>query len=400
MSNPFFNFATDSDITGAPTIPFANISAPISPPPWSDAVGHWRFGGSSASLTDLVNGKIIRLGAAQTALTAGSGYTSAPSATFANNCQCTISTTSGSNTIIVTAVASGSLYVGAGVSVAGIPAGAYIMALGTGAGGTGTYVLAVNGSQTAAQATATATGVSAVVGLIPVVDISGSALFSVGYSGTVADDSTAVGAVTLSGGGGSGGAATLSRGAAPTYNAASIVMGTGRNNGLAIPIPDIATFTEVFLAKRPSAGTKQQIAGTNRYVATGGDNYYWDTDNLLHIQSRNSTLSGALTTSNITPPAALTAGSWYALVVSYDGSQRRTVVVDSAGNSSGIDTQNGVYGPSARFRALKDTNWDFASWNTALEMAAYANWATSKTAAQMTAIAYDALFDGKARGLF
>lgn len=59
-------------------------------------------------------------------------------------------------TITVTAVSSGALAVGQPVSGTGIPAGAYIASLGTGTGGTGTYVL---------SAPATASGSVAVTAL-------------------------------------------------------------------------------------------------------------------------------------------------------------------------------------------------------------------------------------------
>ncbi len=59
-------------------------------------------------------------------------------------------------TMTVTAVGSGSLAIGDVLSGSGVTAGTFITALGTGTGGTGTYI--VSASQTAASTTITATG--------------------------------------------------------------------------------------------------------------------------------------------------------------------------------------------------------------------------------------------------
>lgn len=85
--------------------------------------------------------------------TVGSGFTSLVASV-------TASLTSGSNSMNVTAVTSGTLAVGQVVTGTGIPAGTTISALGTGTGGTGTYTLSAN-------ATATNTGVAVTVTGVP-----------------------------------------------------------------------------------------------------------------------------------------------------------------------------------------------------------------------------------------
>lgn len=67
----------------------------------------------------------------------------------------TYDTTSASATLTVSAVAYGVIQVGMPISGAGIPAGTYISALGTGTGGAGTYLLSQNASASETGATGT-----------------------------------------------------------------------------------------------------------------------------------------------------------------------------------------------------------------------------------------------------
>jgi len=68
--------------------------------------------------------------------------------------------TNTNNVLTVTGVTSGALAVGDPVSGTGIPAGAYITALGTGTGGVGTYTLSAATTATATGVTVTALGAS------------------------------------------------------------------------------------------------------------------------------------------------------------------------------------------------------------------------------------------------
>lgn len=63
-----------------------------------------------------------------------------------------------SNVLTVTAVTSGALAVGDPLTGAGIPAGAYVQALGTGTGGVGTYVMSANANASHADEQVTAAG--------------------------------------------------------------------------------------------------------------------------------------------------------------------------------------------------------------------------------------------------
>lgn len=70
----------------------------------------------------------------------------------------TATVANGSPTLTVSAVASGALAVGDPVSGAGIPAGAYITAFGTGTGGVGTYTMSANATADHADEAVTALG--------------------------------------------------------------------------------------------------------------------------------------------------------------------------------------------------------------------------------------------------
>lgn len=65
-------------IAPGPLLAFADDNPIVAPAPFEDAVDHWRFGGSSGSRTGLVAGRRLRRGLAQSSVTLGTGYTSAP----------------------------------------------------------------------------------------------------------------------------------------------------------------------------------------------------------------------------------------------------------------------------------------------------------------------------------
>lgn len=74
----FLNLSAPDFPFGGERIPFADSRPIITPPPFADAVEHWRFGDSPGSRIGLVHGRRLALGMAQTALVGGTGYTSAP----------------------------------------------------------------------------------------------------------------------------------------------------------------------------------------------------------------------------------------------------------------------------------------------------------------------------------
>lgn len=73
------------------------------------------------------------------------------------NAGITANTTSGSNVLTVTANSGANIQVGQPISGTGIPAGTYISALGTGAGGAGTYTMSQNASASNTGTTVTST---------------------------------------------------------------------------------------------------------------------------------------------------------------------------------------------------------------------------------------------------
>lgn len=77
MPGTFLDFSSDIDI-GGPLIDFADAKPLIAPPPFMDAVEHWRFGGSAASLIGKVGGGQLRRGVSFNVTSNGSGYTSPP----------------------------------------------------------------------------------------------------------------------------------------------------------------------------------------------------------------------------------------------------------------------------------------------------------------------------------
>ncbi|CAM2143787.1 conserved protein of unknown function [Pararobbsia alpina] len=81
----------------------------------------------------------------------------AATGTPTTNAGITASTTSGSATLTVSANTGGAIEVGQPISGAGIPAGTYVSALGTGTGGAGTYTMSQNATATEANETVTST---------------------------------------------------------------------------------------------------------------------------------------------------------------------------------------------------------------------------------------------------
>jgi hypothetical protein len=325
MANTFLDFSADADI-GGPLIGFAEAVPLIPPPPFADAVDHWRFGSNAASLSGKVSGSRMSLGLALTVGSSGSGYTSSPTVALS----------------------------GAGAS-----------------------------------------------GLVGFAERNGSGqIYSVGFSGQPQDDTGAVSA-TISGGGGTGATASASRGSAPTYNAASIVLASGKKNGLVSAIDDAAVYTEAYLIKRPNAGTEQRIGGTSMYNGgargggVGGDGFAWSTGNQIVLQT-----GSGIGDRSITPPASWVAGTWGVLVVSVSASGRTALLMGPDGTgSTASDSGAKVVANPQRKRAIGGIHWDFGNPYAALEIASFANWATAKTSAQMTACALDLLYDAQARGL-
>lgn len=78
----FTDLDTDIAILG-PLLGFADSKPVAAPSPFTDAVEHWRLGGSAASRIGLIQGMALRLGLAATGVTPGSGYTSMPTVTLA-----------------------------------------------------------------------------------------------------------------------------------------------------------------------------------------------------------------------------------------------------------------------------------------------------------------------------
>ena len=105
-----------------------------------------RFAGGGS-----VGQKVFANYATGAAVAAAAGATVAGASVTAN-------LTSGSATMTVTGVTSGTLAVGQPVSGTGIPAGTTILALGTGTGGTGTYTLSANATASNTGVTVTAAG--------------------------------------------------------------------------------------------------------------------------------------------------------------------------------------------------------------------------------------------------
>ena len=83
--------------------------------------------------------------------------TTAATGTPPTNAGITAATASGSPTLTVASNTGANIVVGQPVSGTGIPAGAYISALGTGTGGAGTYTMSANATSTNASETVTAT---------------------------------------------------------------------------------------------------------------------------------------------------------------------------------------------------------------------------------------------------
>jgi hypothetical protein len=82
--NTFIDLTSDIVVPG-PRIPFADSRPLIAPPPFEDAVDHWRFARTAGSRLGLVNGLPMRRGIAVRNLTGGTGYTSRPVVTLAGD---------------------------------------------------------------------------------------------------------------------------------------------------------------------------------------------------------------------------------------------------------------------------------------------------------------------------
>lgn len=78
----FIDLESDVVISG-PLIAFGDNRPLITPAPFADAIEHFRFGGSAASRTGLINGRALRRGVAQTSVVGGASYTSAPAVALA-----------------------------------------------------------------------------------------------------------------------------------------------------------------------------------------------------------------------------------------------------------------------------------------------------------------------------
>jgi hypothetical protein len=75
----------------------------------------------------------------------------------------TVNTTSGSTTITIASVTSGSILVGQTITSTNVPTGAIVIALGTGVGGVGTYQISAAASATASGTALTATNASSTI---------------------------------------------------------------------------------------------------------------------------------------------------------------------------------------------------------------------------------------------
>ena len=249
--------------------------------------------------------------------------------------------------------------------------------------------IASNGSGYTSRPSATFSGPGA-AGLVGQTEVNGGLVYSVGYSGQPVNDDGAVN-VVISGGGGSGAAVTMGRGAEPAYAEYFATLGSGNKSGLVSSIDDALVFSEAYLIRRTA--TSQRIGGTLKFAFAergydvGGDGYAWsDNGARLLVQGRPD-LDDA-----ITPSLAWGIGEWGVLIVSYTGSTRTVMAFGSDGvpvTASRSYAKN--LADPQRKRAIGGVHWDFGTENPPLDVSSYAYWDYALSNAQMLNRAFDML---------
>lgn len=172
-------------------------------------------------------------------------------------------------TMTVSAVGSGTVAVGQGVAGAGVTAGTFITALGTGTGGTGTYE--VSESQTVGSEAITTKGTDVVVSYD---STSGAFIIASGITGALSTVAFTTGTISASLKLTSATGAVLSQGAAAASPAAFM-------NAVVILNANWVTFTTTFDPDGGSGNSVKQAFADWKNGAFGGNRFAyvcWDTD--------------------------------------------------------------------------------------------------------------------------
>lgn len=180
---------------------------------------------------------------------------------------------------------------------------------------------------------------------------------------TVPTVGTTAPTLAFSGGGASVQAtATVTRAAAPTINANSLVLGAGgRGNGLSLPFLGSASQTIWMVVKKAVAGSAQMVLSSADSSITSGQ-AMWKSSGTNNYLARAAGMGSEGTGVVLGSPGS--DGDWIFMAASFDGANGRRTLL----GSSTTTTTAGTLVPAANPLAIGNANWSgFAS--VALEVA-------------------------------
>lgn len=133
--------------------------------------------------------------------------------------------------------------------------------------------------------------------------------------------------VGFSGGGGTGAAATITLGTAPTFGQSNITTAAGGRHGLLTPYLDSANYTMAAVFQHSTTAGDQMVMGTMD-TGAGGESLYYAGGGTGSLSARTRPGAAAV----LTLPPGIANGSWMFAALSYDlATQTRKTTLMQAG---------------------------------------------------------------------